>query len=420
MTVNVRDFGCVGDGITDDRAAFQSALDAGAGATVVVPVGRYLLGRGAGYFCVNVPAGTTVAGDPGAVLVQGIVGGSVRLIQCAAPSIALVNLELDGQRSLQVADEHRAGVFALGAVDLEMVNVVAHAFTGDGFTIHTGTDRLMMSTCHALRNGRSGLCFTGDTRTALVQSCRMTGNRVKQVHTEPGAGTHVDGVSLVDCTLDPAGASSDYALSIAGAGGSSPTLSSGWNVTGCEILGSVYMAGASAARFDRTNIYGMTNIYRNSSDILLLDCFLTTRTNPSVVEITGTDALNIPDLIALQGCTIVTSSVAAMGVHITSGRRVTIDGCALAGGGVLSPYAYGIYARSIVPGSDLAVSVTRNTVYDFGSTGFKATDTGGSIIWVSAMDNEFSGISPRALDIPASPIGTQSGNTATAPMVLGV
>lgn len=40
--VNVRDFGARGDGNTDDTAALQAALDAGAGGTVLAPAGTYL------------------------------------------------------------------------------------------------------------------------------------------------------------------------------------------------------------------------------------------------------------------------------------------------------------------------------------------------------------------------------------------
>ena len=38
--VSVKDFGAVGDGITDDHAAIQAALSSGA-ATVYIPTGRY-------------------------------------------------------------------------------------------------------------------------------------------------------------------------------------------------------------------------------------------------------------------------------------------------------------------------------------------------------------------------------------------
>jgi polygalacturonase len=46
FTLNVYDFGAKGDGISDDTAAFQGALDAASGmggGTVVVPAGKFLM-----------------------------------------------------------------------------------------------------------------------------------------------------------------------------------------------------------------------------------------------------------------------------------------------------------------------------------------------------------------------------------------
>ncbi|HLU66879.1 MAG TPA: glycosyl hydrolase family 28-related protein, partial [Kofleriaceae bacterium] len=40
---NVRDFGAVGDGATDDTRAFQDALAAAEGGALLVPAGRYLI-----------------------------------------------------------------------------------------------------------------------------------------------------------------------------------------------------------------------------------------------------------------------------------------------------------------------------------------------------------------------------------------
>lgn len=56
--VNVKDFGAKGDGVTDDTAAIQAALDAGAGNKVIIPKGVYLLTSG-----LDVPNRTQVTGD---------------------------------------------------------------------------------------------------------------------------------------------------------------------------------------------------------------------------------------------------------------------------------------------------------------------------------------------------------------------
>ena len=56
---SVKDFGAVGDGVTNDAAAFQAA--ANAGGVIQVPAGTYVIGS-----TVNVPAGTAFVGSLGA------------------------------------------------------------------------------------------------------------------------------------------------------------------------------------------------------------------------------------------------------------------------------------------------------------------------------------------------------------------
>lgn len=61
---SVRNYGAVGDGVTDDTAAIQAALDAAAavGGTAVVPPGDYKVTAGTRGYCLRVPSGGTLAG----------------------------------------------------------------------------------------------------------------------------------------------------------------------------------------------------------------------------------------------------------------------------------------------------------------------------------------------------------------------
>jgi hypothetical protein len=65
-TVNVKDYGAVGDGVADDTAAIQAAIDAasaGSGGTVKVPAGTYKITA-----TLNMKPNVTVACDDGAVI----------------------------------------------------------------------------------------------------------------------------------------------------------------------------------------------------------------------------------------------------------------------------------------------------------------------------------------------------------------
>jgi hypothetical protein len=394
----VRDYGAVGDGVTDDRAAFQAALDAGAGGIVAVPAGRYLLGRGAGYWCVRVPAGTTLQGLPGAVLAQAAVGGSVRLLEVEAARVTIAGLELDGQRAIQVPDEHRSGVFALGAANLTLTALVVHDFTGDGVTIHTGSDDVVVADLLAHGNGRSGIAFTGCSHGALVTASTFRGNGAQQFDTEPVTPCHVDDVTLVQDVFDGGGVSADYVLTIAGGGGVPSARGAGWAVTGCTMLGPVEVVGVVGVvltddRIATTGTKPALTIYRDADQVRVTRGDLSATAAPAAVEIVGTDAAAIPDHVTLDGCTISSTAPGSMGVHAISARTVTILNSRIAGGGVASPYGYGVYARSIVPGTGLALAVDGCTIADWGSTGLVVADTGGGVASVEASMNTFSSAS---------------------------
>ena len=61
-TISVKDFGAAGDGVADDAAAFQRALDSGA-AKVTVPAGNYKIGK-----TLYIGSDTELSADPGTVI----------------------------------------------------------------------------------------------------------------------------------------------------------------------------------------------------------------------------------------------------------------------------------------------------------------------------------------------------------------
>lgn len=98
--VNVLDYGAVGDGVTDNTAAIQAALTAGAGKAVYIPPGDYKL---TGY--VSVPNNTTIYGDgiPSRLFADGTVGELLRgVFPC--DGVTIDGLYLDGGKTSGTAD----------------------------------------------------------------------------------------------------------------------------------------------------------------------------------------------------------------------------------------------------------------------------------------------------------------------------
>jgi hypothetical protein len=124
-TVNVRDFGAVGNGVHDDRAAIQAALNSGA-SFVFVPNGTYAMSA-VGTCNLSLSAGITIYGESrdGAILKQlpgqpafshVLETGPCQSNPPATPNVTIHDLTLDGNKANQaMTSEHRSGVFATAA-----------------------------------------------------------------------------------------------------------------------------------------------------------------------------------------------------------------------------------------------------------------------------------------------------------------
>ena len=98
-SINVRDFGAVGDGVANDGAAINLAIAEGVkrgpGTTVFVPKGRYLLNsQGGSHLLIDHAQGLTFRGEPGAVLIaQNPDAQIVRLAHCTGTTVQALSLQ---------------------------------------------------------------------------------------------------------------------------------------------------------------------------------------------------------------------------------------------------------------------------------------------------------------------------------------
>jgi hypothetical protein len=401
--ITVHDFGAVGDGATDDRDAIQRALDAGAGGVVWVPIGTYLVSKSpAGAWCLNIPASTTLVGEGtlgNSVLIQAPgIAANVRLLQCAAPGIAVDTIILDGNASAQVADEHRAGVFALGA-GLLLQNVIARNFTGDGFEISIGSNGITVDGCTATANLRNGLTFGGGSIGAVIKNCKLFGNRVQQLDTEPGPGFRVDDVEVTGCTIGPG--VGDYAMTVSGSGASS--RSGGWNIHHNTVIGSLEVVWANDIDIHHNKITNSTNkpsvfVYRACSRVNIFDNELSllqpavgTVPADAVIGITGTGPGQMPDWVSIANNQLSSSTGPAHGIHLSCAGNAVVRDNEIMGAGIADPYASGVYARTTVDGAPMpAVVVHDNLICNWGKFGVSLAGNGPAIMRVvSVIDNIF-------------------------------
>lgn len=389
--VNVRDFGATGDGATDDRAAIQAALDAGVAGDVFVPDGNYLVGVGGGFWCLNIPAGTTLRGESqaGAVLVQAPgLPGSVRLLQCQAPSITISTLTLDGDKPGQTADEHRAGVFATAAPGLTIRDVTAQNFTGDGFYIYNHSDNATVERCTAISNDRNGITFGGGTSAAIVTGSRFAGNKAQQFDSEPGAGGMVNGIEIAGCVMDGAGASNDYALTISGS--SSTVRSSNWKVHDNVINGSINVVWADDVEIrDNQGINPTTKpavtLWRTTFRVSVVGNRWTMTQNTidsvPVIYVAGTGVGSVSSRAYISGNELrVLNRAKSFAIRAEGFRDAIIEDNLMVGPGLAGGFP-GIWLRTTIVGEDVRSAVVRrNRIYDWGALGLTISGNGAAVM----------------------------------------
>lgn len=383
-TCDVTAFGATGNGTTDDRAAIQSAINACSSSgdrDVYLPSGTYLVTQaGSAFYNLDLPAGIRLRGasQAGAVIKQAAgTAGSVRILQITGDDIHVEDLTLDGNKANQAADEHRAGIFATSTNRLVVHNVTAQNFTGDGFYLYVGANQSTLRNVYATGNARNGITLGASITGAVVTASRFIGNAAQQVDSEPGSGATVNNISITDCTIDGAGVSNDYALTVSGSG--SASRSYGWTVAGNTINGGIFVVwtdgvGIVGNKGINPTTKPSVTVYRKSTNVSIAsnDFRMTQTTVNSLgaISVIGTGAGQTPERVAVTGNTVKVDLATAVAVLSTGAVSLTVNGNHLRGAGAASAGDTGIYLRATIPTEDFrSVVITDNTISDFGQYG---------------------------------------------------
>jgi len=123
MAVNVRDFGAVGDGVTDDTAALNAAFASG-GEVHLAPALTYLISGE-----VAIPSNTTIYGSGAKIKYSGMPTGQgpgyYGLWADASENIKVFNLEVDGNKSAYSACD-AWGIYFRNCDNVEVANCHIH------------------------------------------------------------------------------------------------------------------------------------------------------------------------------------------------------------------------------------------------------------------------------------------------------
>lgn len=182
--INIKDYGAVGDGATDDTAAIKLAFAAGAGKSVYIPSGTYLIWKDPADNSVWLPISddTEIFGDGESSIIKikpGWVSGAsfVYNTPFLLPSrIYLHDFTIDGNRAnITAPPELISNIYIINSTDTICNNIKSINANNDCFTIgaagspsNFGAVRASITNCIADNPGRS--CYVCTNGTEIIIS----------------------------------------------------------------------------------------------------------------------------------------------------------------------------------------------------------------------------------------------------------
>lgn len=165
-SVNLIDFAPVGDGISDDWSALQSAIDtlAPTGGTVLIPGGRettYAVSR-----AIQLRSGVSISGEGATIRLVSAVSGTPQnvLIGAGVSDIEIVGLTIDGNRGHHPMGNHCIALTEGERVRLHHLHCIRAVYDG----IYISGQDIEVSHCLVQDSGRHGVWLAGDSLQARI------------------------------------------------------------------------------------------------------------------------------------------------------------------------------------------------------------------------------------------------------------
>src|SRR5512133_828439 len=344
---NVKDlaYGAKGDGVTDDTAAIQTAVNAvaGTGGTVSVPDGTYMINA---LTSVLLKSNMTFSMSSGAVL-KAITNSSSNYSILFANGVNHVNIiggTIQGERSTHTGTggEWGFGVRITGSQQIVVEKVLAKDCWGDGFYVSASAS-ITLCNVTADHNRRQGLTITSvDGMVVRNSTFKNTQGTLPEdgIDIEPNAGETVNNVLITGCTFTSNsgfGVEIGVPISYTGQAWIKGVVVDGNTVTGSGVntLSTSPRAGIEASDIPSagnkiTNNYcannGLGILLRNGSNGMTISGNTVTQNTTDGIQVYSTDGNTITGNTATNNL--------GRGIYSTSNTNISISNNTVSGNGV--------------------------------------------------------------------------------------
>lgn len=370
----------------NDTQLIQSTITNNKGKIAQLPTGRCMI-QGS----LRIPANTTVRGATTILLQAAGAGNSASLIYTDGAGVTLENLELDGNRSLQTVDEHRAGIF-IQHDKVTVRNIKSHDFTGDGFYLYNGATNTTVINVQGYNNGRDGIALTG-AQNAVVSQSQFYANAYDQVDVEPGQGQKVANLTFDNLIVGKAGQMpTGYAVVLAGRPLSEPNAQApNLVLRNSTLYGSVRAVYTHNTIISNNTIINVTakpslEVYGFNQGVRIEGNNITQSGGqdwPKVVLVAGTSNTDTSSGTLIKNNSIKLGLPSGTGIYLSGLLDVSITGNTIQGAGVSyqdPQKRSGIIVRATLPGQPfLKASIMGNTIKDFWTLGLSVTGNSTSL-----------------------------------------